>query len=193
MAHALIILCMLAAGSHAVDISGNVELRTALASNDPCIAADGTNEACALSALQLKGAMSSQANDELDDAPAVTEPDESLPEANDTDAVTDTVLHSSVDLAGACHGSWSKKLAEMAPKCLRSCPQLCGPLDKAITSYLTKGGGPALDKVLCHYTHQYSCAIGSRNYGKCSGLIHKASGFGISLPTSHGALRRKCR
>eukprot|EP00931_Biecheleriopsis_adriatica_P077115 TRINITY_DN50739_c0_g1_i1.p1 TRINITY_DN50739_c0_g1~~TRINITY_DN50739_c0_g1_i1.p1 ORF type:complete len:214 (-),score=26.06 TRINITY_DN50739_c0_g1_i1:45-638(-) len=190
-----VLLCMLAAGSLAVDMNGDTEIRTALSLNDPCNTADGQSESCTLSALQLKGETSWQKSGEVDGMFSFLREldDLYLVGESRTDEAANMTLHSSLGFGSVCHGYWSMKLARMAPSCLSSCPELCSPLDSAITSYLTKGGAPALNRVLCHYSHQYGCAIDHKNYRKCSGLINKAGGFGIQLPRSSRGLHILCR
>ena len=91
---------------------------------------------------------------------------------------------------GACDSGMVGKIKGMAPGCLESCQQMCGPLGQAINAFMRSRQAGA-KKVVCANTGSFACAYD--HWGSCATLVHKAAGMGFNLPHSKGALYSECR
>ena len=90
--------------------------------------------------------------------------------------------------SASCSGGILGQIKKDAPGCLEGCPQTCGPLQKAINAFLTKGGQKAVYGPVCTYKDAFACLYGN---GYCGALLAKGAAFGV--PMSAGALYAACR
>merc|ERR1712217_821619 len=77
-----------------------------------------------------------------------------------------------------------------ARTCLAPCHSSCPTLNAIMTAYMTRGGQPAAIKEACAHKSGLTCLFG--NVQPCMGLVHKAKGFGMTIPTSAARLDSMC-
>merc|ERR1719195_2512457 len=80
-----------------------------------------------------------------------------------------------------------------AKNCVAPCRSSCGTLNTLLSTYMTKGGQPALNREACksHNKDKLQCFF--HHIGPCMGLINKAKGYGVTIPSSSGQLNGMCR
>ena len=95
--------------------------------------------------------------------------------------------------AGKCYGKYMGAIEGLAPGCLKQCYSrgICGALSHAIGEYGSRKNKAAAKQAVCAHTGAFGCLLEGRNRNKCGPVISQASRFG--LPTSAGALHRRCR
>merc|ERR1719291_124622 len=99
--------------------------------------------------------------------------------------------------ANSCHsglvGMLMQKGGQAAANCINPCTGSCPTLNTLLTTYMTRGGQPAMVKEACksHNKHGLQCFFG--HIGPCRPLISKAASFGVHIPTSSGELNGMCR
>merc|ERR1711971_1215838 len=74
--------------------------------------------------------------------------------------------------------------------CLAPCHSSCSTLNAIMTAYMTRGGQPAAIKEACARRSALSCLFG--HVQPCMGLVNKAKGFGMTIPTSAAQLSSMC-
>merc|ERR1719323_888922 len=99
---------------------------------------------------------------------------------------------SEVTEGNACTQGVVGEIRAYGESCFDSCPQMCHPLDLAVTAFLTKGGAPAVKPVVCAHQSDFSCALSGANLHKCQPLITQAASFGFKIPDSVDKLHHQC-
>ena len=92
---------------------------------------------------------------------------------------------------GPCDHGFAKTAKMLAPKCMKACPSLCGPLGAATKAFLGKGRQAGAMKENCSHKHDFACAFQHRDV--CDALARKARNMGFHMPTSKGDLYGQCR
>merc|ERR1719369_79579 len=96
----------------------------------------------------------------------------------------------SSDSQGPCDHGFARTAKMLAPKCMKACPTLCGPMGAAAKAFLGKGKQDGAMKEVCAHKHDFACAFKHRDV--CDKLAHKARNMGFKMPTSKDELFGKC-
>ena len=100
-------------------------------------------------------------------------------------------VEASVESQGPCDHGFAKTAKMLAPKCMKACPSLCGPMGGAAKAFLGKGKQKGAMQEMCAHKHEFACAFEHRDV--CDALGRKARNMGFSMPTSKEDLYGKCR
>ena len=92
---------------------------------------------------------------------------------------------------GPCDHGFARTAKMLAPKCMKACPSLCGPMGSAAKAFLGKGKQKGAMKEICEHKHEFACAFKHRDV--CDALAHKARNMGFKMPSSSGELDGQCR
>jgi len=91
----------------------------------------------------------------------------------------------------ACTEGMVGQLHKLAPECINECHDSCGALGHVLEAYTNSGEAEAKGEV-CQRQEAFECFLKQGTIDKCSVVIEKAAGLGISLPTTTGQLRSEC-
>lgn len=158
--------------------------------------------ACAFENLDKCGVLITQAAALGIDLPAnKTAMDEQCSEINmletkviETKAASEVAsVQNGTRISSLCTDGIVGKIRAYGTSCIDSCPQMCGPMAKAVKAFMTKGGYPAVKPIVCANRNAFGCALTGANWPKCSPMVKKAAAFGFALPKSMGALHHQCR
>lgn len=179
--------------------------QTAVDVVEPIVCGAKDKFACAFENLDKCGVLITQAANLGIDLPANSAAmDDQCSKINmlETNAVFKTTQKAASEVASVQNGTRISSLCTdglvgqiraFSPSCIDSCQGMCGPMDKAIHAFMTKGGYPAVKPIVCAHRNDFGCALNHANYHKCNPLIKKAGTFGFALPTSMDALNKQCR
>ena len=92
---------------------------------------------------------------------------------------------------GPCDHGFAKTAKMLAPKCMKACPSLCGPMGAAAKAFFGKGKQEGAMKEICAQKHEFACAF--RHKDVCDALGRKARNMGFHMPRSKEELYGQCR
>merc|ERR1711920_81630 len=72
---------------------------------------------------------------------------------------------------------------EASPKCFETCPQLCEPLDRLISQFITSGDESELKGSICKVKDEFDCVFEPDIFPECEKVLKMGSSI-VSLPMS---------